>query len=141
MTVDHDKVRSKLQFLRGALQRLEEIRDRGAETFLSEQILQDAAVRNLQVGIEAMLDVANHIVAYENLGVPGTYRQSLEILLQNQILPADHGPAFLRMVGFRNRAVHLYDSLDSEEILEILNHDLGDFEAFLGAIARRYLPS
>jgi uncharacterized protein YutE (UPF0331/DUF86 family) len=141
MTIDREKVRSKLQFLRDALRKLNQIRDRGREEFLSDEILQAAAIRNLQVGIEAVLDIANHIIAREGIAVPGTYRQAIEVLLRQGILPSSHGESFLRMVSFRNRIVHLYDSVDPEEVAGVLEQHLEDFDVFVSAIHRRYLSS
>lgn len=51
---DREVLRQRLQFVRDALGRLEEIRAHGEGDFLSSHLLQDAAVRNLQVGIEAL---------------------------------------------------------------------------------------
>ena len=141
MTVDTDKIRTKLQFMRQAVRRLEEIRSRGREAFLADPILQGAAERNLQVGIEAILDTANHIIAREGLAVPRTYREAMETLVREKILPASHRESFLRMTSFRNRAVHLYDQIDPSEVYALLEGHLDDFETFLGAVTRRYLTS
>jgi uncharacterized protein YutE (UPF0331/DUF86 family) len=115
VTVDRDKVRSKLQFIRDAVRQLEEIRARGEDALLTEPILEAAATRNLQVAIEAVLDIANHVIAREGLGLPTSYRNALEILLRKRILPAERSEDLLQMVSFRNRAVHLYDEIDPEE--------------------------
>ena len=141
MTVDADKIRTKLQFIREAVRRLTEIRNRGREAFLTDPILQGAAERNLQIAIEAMLDTANHIIAREGLKVPGTYREAMETLVREKILPASQRESFLRMTSFRNRVVHLYDQIDPMEVYGILEGRLGDFESFLGAISRRYFAS
>lgn len=138
MTVDREKVRTKLQFLRESLGHLERIRSLGEEAFFADPILQAAAIRYLQVGIEAMLDTAHHVIAREGLGTPETNRQSIEILLQQGILPTDRAEAFLGMIGFRNRVVHLYQNVDPKEVARILEGHLGDFEAFLAAVSRRY---
>lgn len=135
---DREKLRHKIQFIRDAVRGLEDIRDRGETAFKADPVLQDAAVRRLQVGIEAMLDAANHIVAREGLGLPETYRQSIELLIATGILPADHTEDLLRMVRFRNRAVHLYDTIDAPEIWEILTSHLGDFELVVQTLVRRY---
>ncbi len=42
------------------------------------------------------------------------------------------------MIKFRNRAVHLYDEINAEEVYTILEHDRGDFEVFLRAVVSRY---
>lgn len=138
MTVDSGKLRTKIDFIREAVRRLEEIRARGREGFLTDPILQPAAERNLQVAIEAILDTASHILAREGLGVPKTYREAMEILLRAGILPASHRESFLKMSSFRNRLVHIYDEIDPAEVFSILENHLDDFETFIRAITRRY---
>lgn len=136
--VDPDKLRQKIQYIRDAVRRLEEIRDRGREAFLADSIIQAAATRYLQTGIEAMLDAAHHIVAREGLGLPQTYRAAIDLLIRHGILPQDKAETFRRMVKFRNRAVHLYDEIDPGEIYSILEHHLTDFEDFVEMLVKRY---
>lgn len=139
--VDRDKLRQHAAFVRDTRRRLEEIRDRGRGAFVRDHILQAAAVRYLQVGIEALLDIANHIIAREGLGVPRSYRDSVDLICQKGILPEERRESFRQMVGFRNRAVHLYDELDPERVFGILERHLFDFDALLGALADRYFSS
>jgi uncharacterized protein YutE (UPF0331/DUF86 family) len=141
MTIDAEKIRTKIQFIRETVRRLEEIRGRGREAFLADPILQGAAERSLQVGIEAMLDTASHIIAREGFAISKTYREAMDTLVREGILPASHGERFRSMATFRNRVVHLYDRIDPAEVYSILEGHLGDFETFLGAIIRRYLSS
>lgn len=139
--VDREKLRQKIQFIRDAVRRLGEVRGKGRETFLADDLLQAAAIRLLQVGIEAVVDAANHIIAREGLGLPKTYRESVEILARENILPSDQAGTFVKMVKFRNRAVHLYDRIDAAEVFDIIENDLGDFETFISAIATRYFTN
>jgi uncharacterized protein YutE (UPF0331/DUF86 family) len=69
---DPAKLRHQIQFVRDTLRRLAEIRARGAEAFLSDHILQAAAVRGLRIGVEAVLDAANHIIARGSATSPST---------------------------------------------------------------------
>lgn len=139
MAVDKDKLRSKLQHVREAVRRLEDIRSRGREAFINEWLLQAAAERSLQVAVEAVLDIANHIVAQEGWGLPGSYREALEILLREGVLPQEKAQDFLQMVSFRNRIVHLYDQVDPETVFTIIEHNLGDLEVMIRAVVQRYL--
>lgn len=107
MAVDKDKLRHKLHHTRESLERLETIRNRGRDVFKNEWLLQAAAERSLQVAIEAILDVANHIIAQEGWGLPNNYREALEILLREGVLPKNKAQDYLQMVSFRNRIVHL----------------------------------
>jgi uncharacterized protein YutE (UPF0331/DUF86 family) len=136
--VDRSKLRSHIDFVRGNLRRLEEIRGAGRSSFLSDELAQAAATRWLQTAVEALIDIANHVVAREGLGVPRAYSETMEILVREAVLPTDRRDSFLAMVRFRSRVVHLHDAVDSEEIWRILQEDLGDFEAFIAAIAARY---
>jgi uncharacterized protein YutE (UPF0331/DUF86 family) len=85
-----------------------------------------------------MIDIANHVIAREGLGVPRAYADSMEILIRDGVLPTDHRDALVAMVRFRNRVVHLYDEVDAEDIWAIIERDLGDFETFMAAIVERY---
>ena len=116
-----------------------EIRSRGRGAFTREWLLRAAAERSLQVAIEATLDVANHLIAQESWGLPGSYREALEILLREGVLPQEKSQDYMRMVSFRNRIVHLYDQIDPEEVFTIVENNLGDLEVFIRAIVERYL--
>jgi len=137
--VDSEKLRHHLDHARRSLERLQRVRDEGEEAFLADEMVQDATVRMLQVAIEALLDSGHHVIAREGLGIPRQYADTVKLLIEADILPREHQESFLRMVKFRNRAVHLYDEIDSPEVFDILQHHLSDIELFIGAIAGRYL--
>jgi uncharacterized protein YutE (UPF0331/DUF86 family) len=137
--VDTEKVRQHVQFVRGTLPKLRQLRDEGREAFVAGSINEAAAVRLLHTAIEALIDVANHVIAREGLGIPRSYADTIEILVKADVLPGERKGTFLQMVRFRNRAVHLYDEIDPAEVYAILENDLDDFEAFLAPIVARYL--
>jgi len=139
--IDLTKLRSHIDFVRANLRRLETVHERGREEFLSDDIAQAAATRWLQTSIEALVDISNHIIAREGLGVPRAYAETIEILTREGVLPPGRRDALLSMVRFRNRIVHLYDEVSSEEIWRIIDGDLGDFDAFITAIAARYFTN
>ena len=139
--VDADKVRQHVQFVRATLPKLRHLRDQGRAAFMADPISEPAAVRLLHTAIEALIDVANHVIAREGLGIPRSYADTIEILVAAKVLPAERKSTFLQMVRFRNRAVHLYDEIDPSEVFAILENDLDDFEEFLAPIVERYLGS
>ena len=55
----------------------------------------------------------------ENLNLTGVFLEKLE-----------------KMAGYRNRLVHYYKEISSEELYEILQNDLGDLEKFLKEIEK-----
>ena len=121
--INTDKLRDKIQRIKENLVQLEIIRKESFTQFCESPLYPHAATRMLQISIETMIDIGNHIVANNHLGTPKTYRETFELLVENQILPKKDLALFITMVKFRNRAVHLYDKISNEEIYNIIqNH-------------------
>lgn len=102
---DRQKLREKIQFIRDTLRQLEGIRDDGRDAFLAGKVPQYAAVRCIQVAVEAVLDSANHIIAREGLGLPKTYAGSVRLLVEAGILPPDkkgYGGRYLLVIPERD---------------------------------------
>ncbi len=137
--VNQDKIRDKIQIIRDNMAKLKMIKSKSLNEFLESPFLADAAIRILQVSIEAMLDVSHHLVSRKHLGTPKSYRETIELLTRAGILPKNKLPTFTMMVKFRNRAVHMYDKIADEEVYQIIEHHLSDFDDFIGAIIQ-FLP-
>lgn len=136
--INADKLRDKIQRIKDNLVLLETIREKSYAQFCESPLYSHAATRMLQVSIEAMIDIGNHIVAKNHLGTPKTYRETFELLTENNILPKKDLELFLTMVKFRNRAVHLYDKISDEEIYNIVQNHLSDFEHFIACIVKAF---
>lgn len=137
--VDPDKLRHHLDYARSNVRHLEQVRGEGREAFLADERTQMAAVRWLQTAIEALLDCGHHVIAREGLGIPRQYSDTIVLLVEAGVLAREDRDVFVRMVRFRNRAVHLYDEIAVDEIWKIIEGHLPDFDRFIGAIAERYL--
>ncbi|GAB6180169.1 type II toxin-antitoxin system toxin [Desulfotomaculum defluvii] len=91
---------------------------------------QDSIILNLQRACEASIDLAMHVVAEKNLGLPQSSRQSFELLFQNGIIGKEIADRLKAMVGFRNIAVHDYQSLNLNILQKIIELHLNDFLDF-----------
>ena len=91
----------------------------------------------LQLGIQAALDVASHIVSDEALGEPVTNRQLFDLLARAEWLDAALATRLSRMAGFRNVLVHGYDDVDLAVVEDIVRHRLDDLLEFIAAVNRR----
>ncbi len=134
--INQGKIRDKIQVIKNNLAKLEMIYSKGLDNFLESPFLADAAIRLLQVSIEAMLDISHHLISRNHLGTPKSYRETIELLTQADILPQEKLPIFTMMVKFRNRAVHIYDKIDNKEVFKIIENHLYDFNDFIKAIIR-----
>ena len=107
---------------------------RDPDTFAQDFTRQDAAILNIQRACEAALDMGQHLLRRERLGVPQSARDVFELLHVGGWLSADLAAAMKRMVGFRNIAVHDYQALQLPITVNIICHHLDDFLAFTEAI-------
>lgn len=139
MTLDKEKIRQKLHFMRVKLRELKRFQDMEIDEFKADVINEDAALRMLQVSIEAMLDICAHIASREGWGVPKTYADLISTAARQELIPHGMEDTYKKMVAFRNRIVHLYDDVNTEEILNIINEHLDDFTPFISSVVERFL--
>ncbi|MEY4755320.1 MAG: hypothetical protein RJA34_218 [Pseudomonadota bacterium] len=96
-------------------------------TFATDFTRQDAAILNIQRACEAALDMGQHIVRRERLGVPQSSRDVFELLAQAGWIDAALALNLKHMVGFRNVAVHDYQALQLPITVSIIETHLDDF--------------
>lgn len=83
---------------------------------------QDAAILNIQRACEAALDMGQHLIRREKLGVPESARDVFALLAQGGWLDATLADGLKRMVGFRNIAVHNDQSLQLAITVSIIEN-------------------
>ncbi|MFZ5652564.1 MAG: type VII toxin-antitoxin system HepT family RNase toxin [Bacillota bacterium] len=132
--VDQNILLSKLGYIEKNLVYLESLGKIKEEDFLESPFLTGAAKYYLQTCIEAMLDIANHVIARERYRAPDNYVDALRVLGEHGILPNNDLQGFYQMARFRNRIVHLYQEVDNKEVYKILQTGLDDFKSFIRAI-------
>jgi uncharacterized protein YutE (UPF0331/DUF86 family) len=91
----------------------------------------------LQIAIQAALDVASHIVSDRRLGEPRTNRELFDLLERDGWIDTPLAATLRNMAGFRNVLVHGYDDVDLAVVRDVLEHHLGDLDAFVAAVRRR----
>lgn len=91
---------------------------------------QDAILLNLQRACESSIDAGMHLVRIRKLGIPQQSKDAFVLLEKANILDPLLSRQMQAMVGFRNIAVHEYQSLDMQILRSILEYRLGDFQAF-----------
>jgi len=137
--VDANIVASRVQRIRECVGFLKKIADITTEqSFLKDPFLAGSAERYLQVAIQAVLDICNHIVADLGLEAPAEYRQVPEILASEKLLPVRLSKRIATMIGMRNILVHEYLKVDRRVVYSVIKNDLDDLAKFIAAI-RRFL--
>lgn len=111
--------------------------DRNPGTFASDFTRQDAAVLNIQRACEAALDMGQHLIRRERLGVPQGARDVFDLLARASWIDAKLADALKKMVAFRNIAVHDYKSLLIAITVNVITLHLDDFLQFTQAVLKR----
>nr|WP_273483097.1 DUF86 domain-containing protein [Desulforamulus ruminis] len=130
-----DVALNKSQIIKRYLNRIHEEYD-GNPQNLKNYTKQDSIILNLQRACEAAIDLAMHIVAEKDLGLPQTSRQAFDLLNKDNILDTELTKRLKAMVGFRNIAVHEYHSLNLDILQKIIEHHLDDFVTFTQIIVK-----
>ena len=132
-----DVLLNKCEIVERCLKRIQEDYE-GHESELSDDFMrQDAILLNIQRMCQASIDLAMHVVRVRALGLPRESRGAFELLKSAQLMDAELADKMMKMVGFRNLAVHNYQSIDLEIVHAIINQHLNDFRALTRwAIAR-----
>jgi len=105
------------------------------EEFLENPERYGSAERFLQLAIEALMDIGNHLVADLELGVVNCYRDIPSLLVAAGYLSAELEEKWFRMIGFRNTLVHDYLEIDRSIVHDVLQHHLEDLVAIKNVLA------
>lgn len=111
--------------------------NREPSTFATDFTRQDAAILNVQRACEAVLDMGQHLVRREKLGVPQSARDVFDLLARGQWIDVQLAGALKRMVAFRNIAVHDYQSLLLPILVNVITLHLGEFLEFTRLVLSR----
>lgn len=127
-------VRNKIAIIKRCVQRIQE-EYIGFESQLEFNFTkQDSVILNLQRACEAAIDLGMRIVSMCDLGTPQSSRDVFILLEKSKYITPELSHALQSMVGFRNVAVHDYQTINLQIVHAILKQRLSDFEAFTASI-------
>jgi uncharacterized protein YutE (UPF0331/DUF86 family) len=126
---DKDVVLAKVAAIQRCLKRIKET-TRLDPNSIDDIDKQDIFILNLQRAVQAAIDLATHIVASEGLGLPDTIKDNFKFLKNAGIINEELTLRMESMVGFRNIAIHDYQTIDRDILKSILSNNLKDIEDF-----------
>ncbi len=133
----NDVILNKVQSIQRCVKRAREEYREAGEHFQDDYTHQDAAILNVTRGCEQAIDLANHIIRSEKLGIPTDSGESFELLVKADIIPRELGNRLRKMVGFRNTAIHEYQELDIHIVERVIEGGLDDLILFTDHIIGR----
>ncbi len=136
--VDRDLVRRKISELNRNLKELEEFRNISSKRFSATLTNQWMVFYGLQISIQIVLDIGNHILAAVGENQIEEYVDIIDKLGDRRIIPPKFARQIRGMVGLRNILVHEYTQIDAKKIYKILQDHLKDFYSYIRYI-NKYL--
>ncbi len=134
--IDREKVESKLTILISYVNTLKKIPGASLIEISSDPIKFAGIKYYLQISIESCLEIGAHLISRLHLRRFEGYKEIFSILGEANIIPNEFVHPLREMAGLRNMLVHLYWEIDNEEIIDIINNDLNDFEKFASYVAK-----
>jgi uncharacterized protein YutE (UPF0331/DUF86 family) len=137
--VDRERIVRLIGEVERALNVLKEYQTVEKQDFTGDLTTLGSAKYYLMVAAEACIDICNHIVAKERIGVPESCADCFRLLANKRTIPHERSEKLVRMAKFRNLLVHLYGRVDNARVYDLIRSELDDFYRFIHHIARTYL--
>lgn len=134
-----EEINAKIAVVQERLRRLSMFTGLSFESYLKDLTTKDAVERNIEVAIQACIDIARIIIKREGLREPEDNKGVFVVLAENNFISEDSLRFLIPMAGTRNVLVHGYDKIDDAIIFGVLKKHLSDFHSFLKEIEERYL--
>ncbi|RIJ66363.1 DUF86 domain-containing protein [Rummeliibacillus sp. TYF005] len=129
----NEVILNKVTTIERCIKRIKEVYDQNPEN-LADFTKQDSIILNIQRACEASIDLAMHLVSERKLGLPKTSREAFQLLQDANLIEASLAKSLKNMVGFRNIAVHDYQSIELNILQSIIEKHLADFTKFTKTI-------
>jgi uncharacterized protein YutE (UPF0331/DUF86 family) len=135
---DADLVAKKLAFVETCVR---ELRTLARPDLIETDVREERFVEHtLQLAVQAILDVASHIVSDDRLGEPKTNYDLFDLLRAAGWIDDELRTVLRRMAGFRNLVVHGYMAVDLAIVKTILERHLDDLLTFVRVVRAKLPP-
>jgi len=125
-------IEAKLRIIEEKLLELESWQITSYKQLQQNSMLRNATERSLQVAVDAIIDVCEHILALEGISAPETSTNVVRKVIEIGILTDT--TEYIDMIRFRNFIVHRYEKIDLEIIYAIVSKKLPVFRNFIHEI-------
>jgi uncharacterized protein YutE (UPF0331/DUF86 family) len=132
--MDQSVVDAKLESLRRCVARVAEKCPPTATELARDVDAQDIIALNLSRAVQLCIDLALHKISSSGEAAPSTMSGAFDTLVVLGAIDEALAKRMKSAVGFRNLAVHQYETMDWQIVHAICKRHLDDFRAFAVAI-------
>ena len=122
---------TRISYIEDSLRSLERFKGVPFKEFHSSSDNFRIAFYDLHRALEAVMDIGSHILSRIPGARPSSYKDIPRLLEKHKMIPTHFASNQLsKMAGYRNRMVHFYGEITEQEIYNIIQEELEDFDAF-----------
>ncbi len=135
LKIEKDIVLKRIEGIEGEINELQTLSQKPFEEFKDSDSWKLAQF-HLHRALEGVFNIGNHILSRIPGATATQYKEVATKLSENKIIPIEFTEKLVQMAKYRNRIVHFYAQITSEELYKLINDDLGDFDIFLSSIKK-----
>lgn len=136
MSIDKKVIGEKLISLNRCLERIKLHTPTSVETLQNDFDAQDIISLNIQRAVQISVDIAAHILAEQLHEQTPTMAETFLALSRHGLLDSQLASRLAKAVGFRNIAVHEYNTLDMNILYSIITKEISCFDEFAAVVLR-----
>jgi uncharacterized protein YutE (UPF0331/DUF86 family) len=121
----------KIESLRRCIKRVAEKTPTDVDQLIEDPDIQDILVLNISRAVQLCVDIGSHIISETEEPAPATMGDVFTTLTKLGAITPATGEVMRKAVGFRNIAVHNYDTINWEIVFAICQKSLPDFRRFV----------
>lgn len=131
MAIDRKTITNLLEYLDAEIRILEKSKvTSDALNEAENRLFTDATKHRMQIAIEIVINLAEHIVAGLNLGKPEFAKELFPLLAQEKIIDSELSEKLRNAVGLRNILVHMYREVNLDILADSATTGLNDLRNF-----------
>lgn len=126
-----EQIKIKVERIKEYIKILKSLEKDCDKRFLPDLVYRGALLHYLYLMADSSISLAEMIIRYKNLRTPQSYSEAIDILGENNIIPADFAYDFAKIASFRNFLAHDYERIDYKRICSEALKKLGEVESYL----------
>lgn len=128
--INKKTIEEKLLKFQEIIKALNDIKIYPEGKFVKDMLINSAAMFNLVIAIEIIIDIGNHILVENFQKSAKTYADVIIELGETGIIPKEFAEDNKDMAKFRNKLIHDYDRIEIEKVYEYLQNAPEIFSQF-----------
>lgn len=119
-----------IRYIESCVEELKPFSKMTEKEFLSDRKNPPFVESYLRKALEAVFDIGRHILAKSYGFKEIEYKTIAKELGKRKVISEELSDALIKMAGYRNRMVHFYREITSEELHQIILNNMEDFNRF-----------